>query len=474
MGILQKLQKILVCKTDIKKAIENKGVLVGNAPLDQYSTKIAQINTNGNSSISQDADYSYTNADVRFVDYNGKELITMTKAELLALETLPEYPTSHPNLKFEEWNWTLAQAKSYVNKYDCALLGAILTTINGETRYVYNAAKNDLLTIASNIRQTKANGVLIDWGDGTTERTNTNTSQWGSYVHRYAQTGKYTVTYTPDSNCDFGCSGNSYGSIFGYSYESTTRYRLNHLESLYYGRSISSTILTPMSSTLKEIIFPNTSFSLTSTSYCPSLKALIFPKNSGLTSLYAFPNLYSATAISLPFGLSSIAASGFTNCTNVNDIIIPEGPTSIGNSAFSECTSANRIIIPEGVTSIGQSSFSKCVNCKKLFLPEGLLTIAANAFYCIFNLEYLTIPSTVTSIGNYAFAANTYSTAQFKEIHVKPTIPPTLGSGNFATAASVMANYKIYVPAESVDAYKAATNWATFASIIEAEPEESN
>lgn len=47
MSIAQNYLNILKCKSDIKDAIEAKGVTVGNIPLDQYAGKIDQISGGG-------------------------------------------------------------------------------------------------------------------------------------------------------------------------------------------------------------------------------------------------------------------------------------------------------------------------------------------------------------------------------------------------------------------------------------------
>ena len=47
------------------------------------------------------------------------------------------------------------------------------------------------------------------------------------------------------------------------------------------------------------------------------------------------------------------------------------------------------------------------------------------------------------------------------------TTPPALANSNAFTANNIN---KIYVPAASVNAYKTASNWSTFASYIEAIP----
>ena len=54
-------------------------------------------------------------------------------------------------------------------------------------------------------------------------------------------------------------------------------------------------------------------------------------------------------------------------------------------------------------------------------------------------------------------------------VTVKSATPPTLGFGVFYNGSS---NLVIYVPAESVDAYKSASGWSTYADRIQAIPSE--
>lgn len=73
-------------------------------------------------------------------------------------------------------------------------------------------------------------------------------------------------------------------------------------------------------------------------------------------------------------------------------------------------------------------------------------------------VEEFFIPETVTSIGRYAFI----SLVNLNFIVCNPTIPPTLNSN----AALNSSNCPIYVPDASVEAYKTATNWSTYADRI--------
>ena len=92
-------------------------------------------------------------------------------------------------------------------------------------------------------------------------------------------------------------------------------------------------------------------------------------------------------------------------------------------------------------------------------LPDTVETIGRSAFISArANLTEITIPASVTSIGDYAFAQN----EAMMTVTCLAATPPTLGRNVF-TLATVSV---IKVPAASVAAYKAATNWSSYADYI--------
>ena len=78
------------------------------------------------------------------------------------------------------------------------------------------------------------------------------------------------------------------------------------------------------------------------------------------------------------------------------------------------------------------------------------------------DITSLSIPDGTTKIGYGAF----YNCSRLTSVTIKATTPPTLTSGAFNDTN----NCPIYVPAESVDAYKTATNWSAYADRIQAIP----
>jgi len=137
--------------------------------------------------------------------------------------------------------------------------------------------------------------------------------------------------------------------------------------------------------------------------------------------------------------------------------------TSIDSNTFAYCTSFTSITMPDSVTSIGENAFNGCSSLTSVLIPSGVTSIGSYAFNGCSGLTTIDIPSGVTSIGRQAFSyiENAIS------ITCNATTPPTLEDVN----AFVLTNEcPIYVPAESVDAYKAATYWSDYASRIQAIP----
>ena len=163
-------------------------------------------------------------------------------------------------------------------------------------------------------------------------------------------------------------------------------------------------------------------------------------------------------------GATSIGNSAFSNCINLTSVTIPNSVTSIGNNAFRYCNNLTSVTISNSVTIIGNFAFSSCDNLASIEIPNGVRVIGDQAFQdCYNNLESVTISSSITSIAFQAF----YGCAELRSVTVKATTPPTLGGNVFKNTS---ANLVIYVPAESVDAYKASSGWSTYASKIQAIP----
>ena len=142
------------------------------------------------------------------------------------------------------------------------------------------------------------------------------------------------------------------------------------------------------------------------------------------------------TSVTIPGSVELIDYSAFSDCLNLETVILEEGVKTIGKNAFYNCSNLKSITISNSVTSIGDSAFNRCNK-----------------------LTSVTIPDSVTSIGNYAFHGHGLTSITIEAIN-----PPTL-LGSFAISNEVQT---IYVPSESVEAYKNADGWKDFADRIQA------
>lgn len=116
-----------------------------------------------------------------------------------------------------------------------------------------------------------------------------------------------------------------------------------------------------------------------------------------------------------------------------------------------------------GLTSLRSYLFAQ-TKITDIVIPNTIETINSAAIYQCKNITTLTLPNSVTSVAASAFNGCT----RLESITFLATTPPTLANSN---AFSNTNGCPIYVPAASVDTYKAASNWVDLADRIEAIPE---
>lgn len=192
--------------------------------------------------------------------------------------------------------------------------------------------------------------------------------------------------------------------------------------------------------------------------YCTALTTVTF-LGSLITSigLKAFHECTALTTVTFN-GVTSmtIGDQAFNDCPLTS--IDLTGVTSIGGSAFAGCNNLLHVVIPGTVTYLGGGSFHYCSSLLTIVVQEGVTAIPTSL--CDNNPSLLTIdfPSTITSIGDSLLFKTNLTTWI-----IRATTPPTLAG---TSSYGVNSSFKIYVPDASVAAYKAATNWSTWASHI--------
>ncbi len=170
------------------------------------------------------------------------------------------------------------------------------------------------------------------------------------------------------------------------------------------------------------------------------------------------------TEYSIPEGATSIAMFTFQKLEHLTTVHFPAGLTDIGYKAFEHCYGITSISTAgSDVKIIHSDAFTDCYGLVELNL-EGVEIIDMAAFVRCRSLQSVTIPQSVTFVGHYAFGeCDSLTSAYFES-----TTPPSISSAPFSDWRDepVLKDLYIYVPTESVEAYKSATDWDIYTDSI--------
>lgn len=165
--------------------------------------------------------------------------------------------------------------------------------------------------------------------------------------------------------------------------------------------------------------------------------------------------------IYIPKYVETIQQSAFEKCSGLTKVTFAENSNlkELKNLVFSEC-SFTTINLPNNLTTFGKSCFLSCKQLQEIEFNDDVKSIPAHCCNGCSSLTTIIIGSGVTSIGSQAFRG----TSILINLYVYAETPPTLPSDAFTNSSN---NFMIYVPEDSVAAYKAANNWSNFASRIQ-------
>ena len=166
--------------------------------------------------------------------------------------------------------------------------------------------------------------------------------------------------------------------------------------------------------------------------YSSATPGVLFDKQG--TTLFQYPAGNTATAYTVPSGVSSIDSGAFYNAGNLTDVTIADSVESIGGSAFRNANRLARVTLGSGVTSVGELAFSGATSLTRIDFPDSVANIGGYVLDGATSLQHVTLPTNpgFTGIGTAAFRGTSSLTAI--------TIPDTvtsIGNGAFNGASGL-------------------------------------
>ena len=430
--ISENLKTIKDSTMAIKQAIIDKGGEVGD--LTTYADAIINLPSGGG-----DVNPTAEKNDVTFYDYDGTIRYSYTAAEFLALTEMPPLPRQQ-GLICQEWNWSFEDAIEYVAEYGVLDVGATYITDDGKTRLYIRIAAEGRMDVPLYFHQTVANGVTIDWGDGSATETLGGTGKVNT-THRYASIGDYMISLDVADGCTLILGHTTTGYCVMGSTGNNGRVYCNMLQKVEIGKNVT---------TIGGYAFHN----------CYSLSSATIPSSCTILGGSAFYYDESLISIIIPSGVTSVPFSLMYGCCSLTTIVMPNSVTSFANNVCRQCYSLSSIILPR-LTSTNDYMFQEGHSLSSIVIPNSITEIRLQAFLNCFSLSSIAIPPSVTSIQASAFN-NCYGMAFYDFSH--HTSIPTLANTNAFTG--IPTDCKIIVPDNLYDAWIAATNWSTYASYI--------
>lgn len=316
----------------------------GSYDVSNYATANVNVST-----IEEETDA--TTYVCRVFDYDGT-IIKEEEHKSGETFTLPDLP-SHDGLVAQGWSSVanIVDNKVVVDDEDI-IIGVNYITNSGMTEFDISLTKVTGLSVTL-----KMDGVK-DWGDGTSDSSNT---------HTYTAYGDYTI------KCDgTQIMSEPYLGVFGQ----------DDAKSNYYGKSVRFGNI----SVVPEYSFYN----------CKSLQYVTF-SNSIKTVNNCFGECASLGCVAYPQSASSIILNHEGN-NSLRHISMPTISDMPYYGTFKNCYALEYITMPKVLTTIKQSAFSNCYNLKRLKVPEGVTATERDAFYLCKSMISLVLPSTITSI----------------------------------------------------------------------------
>lgn len=200
---------------------------------------------------------------------------------------------------------------------------------------------------------------------------------------------------------------------------------------------------------------------------CTALSSLTIPNSVTTIEDRAFYGCVRLKDVVIPNSVTTIGAAAFADaalCDNgIRTVTLGDNLTTIGGSAFAKDRHLETINIPVSVTKIGGAAFEGCEALAEIDITEGVTTIEKATFRGCIALTTVTLSRNLTAVKSNAFAGCT----ALASITCSAVTPPVCDESEGAIfTAEAYETAILYVPAQSVGAYREADVWKNFRHIV--------
>lgn len=181
------------------------------------------------------------------------------------------------------------------------------------------------------------------------------------------------------------------------------------------------------------------------------------------------------------YGIVDMITYGAFARSKIRKIRLPKTLRIIEPQAFF-ASNLEEIRIPGGVKDVQRQAFESCFSLEKAYIEDGVETLGFKCFSGCLKLRFIDLPSTLKRFEGYVF----YDSA-IRTIVCRAEVPPVADLLDFGwvdegdpciwpdwltgwDCTTVVPLSKLYVPKESIEAYKTAPGWSRYATLIEILP----
>jgi hypothetical protein len=231
-----------------------------------------------------------------------------------------------------------------------------------------------------------------------------------------------------------------------------------------------------------------------------SVDGVLFNKEK--TTLVCFPAGIISDEYTVPASVTTVGDVAFADCFWLTTVVVPNTVASIGEYAFNFISNViysgpatgapwgalymngyvdkplifsdetkthlvgcahsfeGEIVIPASVTEMEEGAFMICIGITSVVIPDSITLIPGLAFEECRSLTSVTIPASVDSIGYAAFSGCTALTT----VTCHADTPPACGEYVFSSVDKDAC--QLFVPENSLEAYRNAETWQDFTTIL--------